>query len=116
MNEATVVMAKCTHSRECFGIRTEKKGGAWHQTWAFKLSPQAASREGYAEEPVSGRIIVDDEYPGCPYCKAMGWFNCGRCGKLTCHNGRESFVTCAWCGNSGNTSAADSFDLKGGGY
>ncbi len=116
MNEATVVMAKCARSKECFGVRTEKKEGAWHQTWAFKLNLQVASREGYAEQSVSGKVLIDPEYPGCPYCGEKGWFSCGKCGKLTCHNGSESSVTCTWCGNTGKVFTADSFDLKGGGY
>lgn len=50
MNEAAVVMAKCRHSKQPFGIRMEKKNdGVWYCTWAFKLSERAAANEGYDE-------------------------------------------------------------------
>lgn len=114
--EATVVMAKCSRSRQSFGIRMERKANrTWYCTWTFRLSDTAASREGYSDTSVSGLVDLDQEYPGCPYCEAMGWFKCGNCGKLTCNSG-ETYVTCAWCGQSGEAQAADHFDLSGGGY
>lgn len=116
MNKATVVMAKCRRSKQPFGIRMEKmQDGAWHCTWAFKLSERAAANEGYGGTLVSGRVLLDVEYPGCPYCGSMGWFSCGACGKLTCNCG-DTHVTCSWCNLSGECSAAENFDLKGGGY
>lgn len=117
MNQATVVMAKCRHSAKPFGIRVEKMNdGVWHCTWAFKLSERAASNEGYGATLISGRVALDPEYPGCPYCGAGGWFSCGSCGgKLTCNSG-EVEVTCGWCRASGRCSAAENFDLRGGGY
>lgn len=116
MNQATVVMAKCRQSKQPFGIRMEKKqNGVWYCTWAFKLSEQAAASEGYGGTLVSGKVDLDAEYPGCPYCKAGTWFRCGSCGRLTCHEG-QSLVTCSWCGNSGECKTSDIFDLKGGGY
>ncbi len=114
--EATVVMCKCTHSKQPFGIRMEKINGVWHQTWAFKINEKSAKNEGYDTERVTGRIEIDSEYPGCPYCGTMGWFTCGNCGSLTCFTGESNIVTCAWCGNKGECQEAESFDLKGGGY
>ena len=77
MNQATVVMAKCRRSNQPYGIRMEKKrDGVWYCTWAFKLSERAAANEGYGGTLVSGRVDLDAEYPGCPYCGAMGWFSC----------------------------------------
>ena len=114
--QATVVMAKCRRAKQPFGIRMERRrNGTWYCTWAFKLGERAAAREGYGDTMVSGRVDLDPEYPGCPYCGAGGWFCCGSCGKLTCNAG-ETEVTCAWCGRSVTCSAADTFDLKGGGY
>lgn len=116
VTQATVIMAKCIQSRQPFGIRTEQRAnGAWYCTWAFKISEKSATHEGYSDTSVSGAVGLTDEYPGCPYCGASGWFSCENCGKLTCYSG-ESSVTCGWCGNSGGCSPADSFDLKGGGY
>lgn len=113
--EATVVAAKCDRSKKVYGIRMEKRGAVWHCTWAFKINDKAAKREGYDTEMVSGRIETDEEYPGYPYCGAMGWFSCGKCGKLTCYNNGK-VVTCGWCGNKGEVVASDTFDLRGGGY
>lgn len=113
---ATVIMARCQRSKKPFGIRTEKMNdGVWHCTWTFPLKEQAAAREGYSDTMVSGRVGLDEEYPGCPYCEAEKWFSCSGCGKLTCQ-GTETHVVCAWCGNSGETYSAQEFDLRGGGY
>lgn len=115
-SQATVVMARCRRSGQTYGIRLEKRqDGVWYCTWAFMLGAKAAANEGYGETLVSGRVDIAPEYPGCPYCEAMGWFSCGKCGKLTCNDG-ESHVTCSWCGSSGECQQAERFDLKGGGY
>ena len=116
INQATVIMAKCKRSARPFGIRMEKRqDGTWYCTWAFKLSERAASHEGYDETLISGKVDLDDEYPGCPYCEAGGWFSCGECGKITCNSG-DSQVVCQWCKMEGEVISADEFDLKGGGY
>ena len=75
--EANVVVAKCTHSSQPFGIRMEKKDGAWHCTWAFKINEKSAKNEGYDTAMVSGRVEMVAVYPGCPYCGTMGWSSCG---------------------------------------
>ena len=113
--EATVMMAKCQRQKMPFGIRTERTGTEWVCTWAFPLSQRSASNEGYDAVSVSGRITMTEEYPGCPYCKAGGWFKCGKCEKLTCYSG-EKTVTCAWCGNTSECTVSDTFDLRGTGF
>ena len=65
---------------------------------------------------ISGRVEIDTEYPGCPYCGSTGWVRCGKCGKLTCYNGEGNSFTCAWCKSSGKLQIAETFDLTGGGY
>ncbi|ACV21454.1 hypothetical protein [Slackia heliotrinireducens] len=116
MKEKTVVLSKCASCGQLFGITMERIGGIWHCVWAFKISESMAHFEGYGDEPVSGNIFVSDEYPGCPYCGNMGWVSCGDCKKLTCYGAEiGSDFTCAWCGHSGATEAADSFELRGGG-
>lgn len=115
--EANVVMAKCRMSHKAYGIRMEKRrDNAWYCTWAFKLSEQAGSNEGYESSMISGRVDMDPEYPGCPYCGGTGWVSCGNCGKLTCYNGEGNHFTCTWCGQSGKLETAETFDLTGGGY
>ena len=67
VREANVVMAKCKSAKRPFGIRIEKRtNNVWYCTWAFKLSEQAGSNEGYGSAMISGRVDVDPEYPGCP--------------------------------------------------
>ncbi|TGX96150.1 hypothetical protein E5357_17165 [Hominisplanchenecus murintestinalis] len=115
--EASVVMAKCRTSHQPYGIRIEKRrNNTWYCTWAFKLSEKSAGNEGYGSTMISGRVDVDPEYPGCPYCGGNGWVSCGHCNKLTCYNGEGDSFTCAWCGNSGKLQSAETFDLSGGGY
>lgn len=115
--EANVIVARCKKSKKTFGIRVEKHlDNIWHCNWAFKLTKKAAINEGYEDKIISGQITLDLEYPGCPYCGMEAWFSCGKCGKLTCHNGNEKKATCAWCGNSGTLQRTDRFDLQGGGY
>ncbi len=69
MREASVVMAKCRHTKGLFGIRIERRtDDVWYCTWAFKLSEKKAANEGYMNNKISGKISFDEEYPGCPYC------------------------------------------------
>lgn len=114
--EANVITAKCRNAKKTFGVRVEKRTDmAWYCTWTFPISEKSASNEGYGATMISGRVELDEEYPGCPYCGAMGWASCGACGKLTCC-GDEEFFKCGWCGNSGTLTESDTFDLTGGGY
>ena len=117
VREANVVLAKCRKSHRMYGIRIERRmNNVWYCTWAFPISETSASNEGYGSTMISGRVETAPEYPGCPYCGARGWVNCGNCGKLTCWGNDEKYFTCTWCGNSGEVTAAETFDLQGGGY
>lgn len=117
VREASVVMAKCKLSYKSYGIRVERRANdVWYCTWAFQLTEKAGNNEGYGNNMISGRVEVDMEYPGCPYCGGKGWVSCGRCGKLTCYNGEGNCFTCAWCKNSGELQTAEMFELSGGGY
>lgn len=117
VKEASVVMAKCSSSHRPYGIRIEKRtDNVWYCTWAFKLTEKAGQNEGYGDSMISGRVDLDPEYPGCPYCGSTGWVSCGKCGKLTCYSGESGLFTCAWCGCSGETETADTFDLNGSEY
>ena len=112
---ANIIVAKCSHTKNLFGIRVENKNGVWHFTWAFKIGEQAAKNEGYDSNTISGTVETDSEYPGCPHCETKNWISCGKCGKVTCYSGGE-ISTCAWCGNTGKLKEATYFDLKGGDY
>ncbi len=117
VREASVVMAKCKRAKKSYGIRMERRAdNVWYCTWAFPLTEKAGSNEGYGNTMISGRVDIDPEYPGCPYCGDFGWISCGKCGKLTCYSGEDNHFTCAWCGSSGRVRFANEFILSGGGY
>jgi hypothetical protein len=115
--EATVIMATCQNSRQTFGIRAEKINRDWHFTWAFPIDVKAAKREGYDTTTVSGNILLDAEYPGCPYCKGSGFVHCGNCRKVVCWDGKTMRFKCPVCGEQGDINFTKEFDnIKGGGY
>lgn len=117
MKEATVIMATCRKGNGVFGIRAEKIKRDWHFTWAFPVSEQSAKREGYDSTTVKGNIIVDDEYPGCPYCSSKSFVQCGGCKKISCWDFADSIFKCPICGDQGEVCTVDSFDnISGGGY
>jgi hypothetical protein len=115
--EATVIMASCRKQKRVFGIRAEKIKRDWHFTWAFSIDEKAAKREGYDSTSVNGNIIIDNEYPGCPYCDSKSFIQCGNCHKISCWDYETAFFKCPVCGNSGEVYSAESFEnIKGGGY
>lgn len=116
--KAKVVLSKCPKVKEnegLFGIRIQKKKKDWIRTWAFKIDPRKASREGYDEETVTGSFQATDDYPGCPYCHTKSFVLCGYCDRLFCWNGKKE-VTCPWCKSRAGVKDSDSFDVSGGGF
>lgn len=97
---AVVALSRCSHTKKLYGIRLEQQGDKWVCTWAFPIQEKTARNEKYGEARITGTIINGDEYPGCPYCRAIGFVRCF-CGKLTCWDGEQSTIECAWCGESG---------------
>lgn len=109
--EANIMLIKCVKEKKVFGARIQKtETNDWVRTWAFKINDKQAVNEGYDRTPIQGSLVATAEYPGCPYCKAKGFFKCARCGKLNCYD-NEEIVVCAWCGNSGTTYTADEFSI-----
>jgi hypothetical protein len=95
-----IVMARCSRSKQGFGIRLERReGDAWFATWAFAIKDAAAKREGYEKTRIDGRFWMDSAFPGCPYCSAHGFCGCG-CGRLACWDGESRTVACPWCGRT----------------
>lgn len=96
-----IVLARCSRRRQGFALRLEEQGaGRWFADWAFAVAEARASREGYDQGEIAGRFDFADTYPGCPHCEAGGIFRCGACGKVSCWDGRQQPVTCAWCGRA----------------
>lgn len=109
-----VVMASCQQTKKVFGITVQKKENDYEFVWAFKISLDSAKREGFEHNKVHGNIFNAVEYPGCPYCGAQTWFQCGRCKRIVCMNSEQTVVTCPECGNKGELVTVDRFELNGG--
>ena len=118
--EANVLTAKCQKNPDrTFGIRLEKrKDNIWYCNWAFKISESSAAKEGYNDTVISGKMALDPEYPGCPYCGSETWFQCDKCGKVTCtpEKDGEEGVKCAWCGDVDKVETDNAFEVEGGGF
>lgn len=99
--KAVIALCKCNKKNDTFGIRFQSENNTqWHYTWAFPIKQERAKHEGYDNTIIKGVFIEDPEYPGCPYCKAKGFYLCS-CGKLNCWDGEKRHVICSWCNNNG---------------
>ncbi len=114
---AQVLLVRCKKNRQTFGVRIEQeKGTTWKMTWAFPLTDERASHEGFGQFKLSVDCYATEEYPGCPHCKSTGYVRCGKCGKLTCWEG-ENTSTCAWCGvKLTDIAYRGAMDVEGGQY
>jgi len=99
-----IVLARCSRSKQLFGIRFEEKGrNQWLADWAFPIKEVMARREGYDRGEIRGTFQIAPTFPGCRSCGAVGFFSCG-CGKVGCWDGESGMATCPWCGSSGELS------------
>ncbi len=97
--EATVIMVKCSESKQTFGMRVQKiSDDDWERTWAFPIKDEVAKNEGYDKTKITANLFTSSEYPGCPHCKTMNVVQCATCGKLNCYNGEDTMI-CGWCNN-----------------
>ena len=117
----TIIPAKCAKSKEMFGIRGIRHDGAWHFTWAFKMTERQAKGEHVENNTLSGNAIFDETYPKCPHCGNDSILVCPKCGRVSCvaessaKDGR--YVTCAWCGFSAKSVITnDITGAKGGAF
>jgi hypothetical protein len=114
-DEAFAVMAVCPETKKYYGITVDYLSrNSFKFVWAFKVDPEKAHREGYDTKSVSGSVTLDDDYPGCPYCKSKQFIFCS-CGAIICWHGQK-VVTCPKCGASGEVTSVSSVNLKGGGF
>jgi len=115
MIKAEVVMARCSKTKETYGVRVEQREKDWIRTWAFPIDERKAKHEGYDTNTISGSMTPTSDFPGCPYCKSMAVVICS-CKKMSCGNTNEKTHTCPWCGNSGKLEVVESINVSGGGY
>lgn len=92
-----IVTACCKTSEQMYGLRFEKiSEKAWEATWSFKIKADVAKREGFEQATIDGSFGFSMDYPGCPYCEGIGFFQCD-CGKLACWDGVSKQVVCPSC-------------------
>ena len=113
--KAFAIMAVCEEAKKPFGITVDYVGPRRYKfVWAFKIDKEKAHREGYDNKTVTGCVELDPHYPGCLHCGSKQFYICN-CGKIVCYHGQR-VVTCPECGQTGELSAVNEIDLKGGGY
>lgn len=113
--DGLVVAAMCGNERRHFGITAIRQGRDYVFTWAFRLSEGSLKREGFDKNKVKGNVIMSEKFPGCPYCGRKNWVQCGACGKFVCAADDIKYFKCPACGNEGEVSLSESFDLSGSG-
>lgn len=113
--EARIALCKCKESKKIYGVRFEKVDGGWKYTWAFPVKSDTARREGYESTVLTGNLILDPNYNGCPYCGTKYFVVCGDCQRLNCNVGVTDRVTCDWCGKSGQIGDYDGAGVASGG-
>ncbi|GHO82275.1 TerY-C metal binding domain-containing protein [Dictyobacter formicarum] len=97
-----IVVSRCAQQKKGFCIRLEEKVlGQWFADWAFTIQEQQVRREGYDSNEINGSILLDKDYPGCPYCESVSIVLCRACDKVACYDGSNSKAICPWCGNHG---------------
>jgi hypothetical protein len=96
--KVVIVMAKCTLSMRDFGIRFEEKSsGQWVGDWAFDIKAEAARREGYDSNLITGTFEMAVTYPGCPSCEVGGIAQCS-CNQVSCWDLKQTTHKCPGCG------------------
>ena len=110
MREGRIGLARCQKTHQLFGVRFEKKNGTWCYNWSFKLNPVKSSKEDYSESVIEGLLVMEDDYPGCPYCQDRRFIICN-CGKLNCGNIEGESLVCEWCHEK--VQLAGEYDGKG---
>ena len=113
---AKVILCKCPRSKDLYGIRIEERNNDWIRTWAFKITENRATREGYEKARCSGSMQPTPEYPGCPYCGLISIAQC-RCNKLFCFSvnseNLSTILSCPWCGQKSEYKTVDTIEFEG---
>ena len=60
-NKAFAIMAMCEETKKPFGITVDPRQGCYAFTWAFKINPDQAKREGYDKTHVRGAVMYDED-------------------------------------------------------
>ena len=99
------------------GTQTEKNlqeafAGESQARNKYTYFASVAKKEGYEQTHVTGKVMYDKDFNGCPYCGSKKFYICNRCGKVVCYHDQE-VVTCPNCGSSSSLQAAENVNLSG---
>lgn len=96
--EITFVAAKCSKTKQGFGIRLEKRfSSKWTATWAFKRGEKGLSEFSDSAAEITGGVLLGQPYPGCPHCRGMSFVCCGSCQKVSCWDQVSKQYVCPHC-------------------
>lgn len=105
-------MAMCPQHRGLFGITVDEIcHNQYSFVWSFKLDERRAKSEGFEQQSVNGSVVMEPDFPGCPYCGAKTFVFCGKCGAISCYDGHGT-SKCPKCGFVSRVEVADSFNIK----
>lgn len=120
-----LVLARCTQTQKEFAMRFEQRGQqSWHlvarllrtstqsaqpsepDKWWQRVGIGRSQNERSQSQPdihISGSIVIDPLYRGCPHCEAIDMYagtftKCAACGKVSCWNITILKPICPWCG------------------
>jgi hypothetical protein len=91
------------HRGRLFGNRVERvsqEPEVWAFTWAFPIDQGEARREGY-QSRIGGTFKMTPDYPGCPHCRSLSFYQCNNCDAVVCWDGETNWVQCPSCGGAG---------------
>ncbi len=96
---ARVVLCRCQATKKIFGMRIEQMHEkTWFANWAFPIDEKRAKSEGFDKESLDIHCVIDENYPGCPYCHRTSYCQCGTCQKnICCDRNKDTSIVCPWC-------------------
>lgn len=93
----------CSRNGQFLMSRFERTEAAWSLVGA-SVARRSTSEVAGPRDQITGGIVLDAAYTGCPVCGANSIVRCGRCSELNCWDSTVPQFHCASCGNSGQVS------------
>lgn len=107
--------AKCGATKQTFYPRYDLGADdSWVLTYGVKELPAGQKVSNTGNSRLDFSDMRDGPQYKCPWCGNHSYTMCGYCGKITCYNGKDRIVVCAYCrkkGRIGGTISQD--DMKG---
>ena len=116
------IPARCSDTKEFFDIILGHESGKMtmlrgERSYTDDKSTyfKSDTKAGLKQINLSNGLMIRRTYH-CPACGNKDIVRCGKCGCITCYDGKGDF-TCAYCGNSGKVSGTidriDAYDSNG---